>query len=134
MNVHLHKILVVGTWVILGALLADSINVTDLLPSIATIHADEDIGCNGKTFDFSVSQPLGVANHSQPTSQTKKKDSAPKTPAAKITIFDQDSPCVAAGSFSSSTSYSLFLDEKPSVYADPLTAETLYIKLCTLLI
>jgi hypothetical protein len=134
MKTHLQKILVVGTWVILGALLADSINVTDLLPSIATIHADEDIGCDGNTFDFPVSQPPRVANHSQSTSQTKKKDSAPKTTAAKITIFDQDSPCVAAESFSSNTSFTLFLDEKPLNYTNPLIGESLYIKLCTLLI
>ena len=134
MKAHLQKILVIGTWMILGALLADAINLTDFLPSIATIHADEDIGCNGNTVDFSVSQLPENTNHPQSTSQNKKKDSAPKTAAAKITVFDQDSPGVAAESYSSNTSFSLFLDERPLKYTNPLNEEALYLKLCTLLI
>ncbi len=129
----LRRTLAFATWFFIIALFADAGNVTDLFLRIDTLHADEDIGFNGSCMDFSVKQPPISPQHSQPASKSQKSP-VTKTSAPKLTIFDQDSPCVAAVPFSAVVPSSLYPDEQMRAYTNPITGETLYIKLCTLLI
>ncbi len=129
----LRRTLAAATWFFIAALFVDAGNVTDLFLNVDTLHADEDIGFNGSCMDFSVQRPPSSPQRSQPASQSQKNPVA-KPIAPKLTIFDQDSPCVAAVPISAIVPSSLYPDEDTRVYTNPITGETLYLKLCTLLI
>ncbi len=128
------KILALATWFFVAALFADAANVTDLFLGVDTLHDDADVGYSGTSMDFSLTQLPVTAQHPPSIPHSPKKNPASKTSAPKLTIFDQDSPCVAAVPFSAAVPTSLYPDENTRAYTNPITGETLYLKLCTLLI
>ena len=125
------RLWLLGTWIFIATLVADCINVTDFLPNIVTTHSDEesiDQNANRGVIAMDSDSPLAPSHHDSP------KNPGDKSPTVKLIIVDQDSPSLAAESLISWGESSPFRNGESITRQSPVLAETLYLKLRTLLI
>ncbi len=124
------RVFQVGMWLFTAVTFADAANLDDLVADTVVIHDDQDADTQPALVADSAPQ---AANN--PATHAARRDSSQSPVAPVRVVFDQDSPSLAADPAPLEGLLAVTPPEEPvPPHIARISCESLYLRLCTLLL